>query len=309
MHQRCPLSSQHAHVAVDVSAETRASNPADTLNHRCGVREPFDDTVSLPVLWRRRFRRWCRKHASSSNRHRYLQQAQDHSSLIGGLNEGFHVQQRITDMIRGPGAPTVGGVVKVGKTVFGAASHVGIVAVLSVYFLADMPRIRATVYRFVPNSRSRAGPGRRRNHELITGEEMSYHAVAECGKRYTCSPPGLSGRYPDTPSRSRPADDAIDSHAPAQVIDGGLKLRTATPSGFSLLMTCLIVGVLARRVDCLKNNQQSPVSLGEKAVLQPDQCILGLGRAAEAAWCWTHSGGLPETTANAMKRPFRRPSR
>ena len=45
MHQRCPLSSQHAHVAVDVSAETRRSNPADTLNHRCGVREPFDDTV------------------------------------------------------------------------------------------------------------------------------------------------------------------------------------------------------------------------------------------------------------------------
>ena len=47
MHQRCPLSSQHAHVAVDVLAETRGSNPADTLNHRCGVREPFDDTVCV----------------------------------------------------------------------------------------------------------------------------------------------------------------------------------------------------------------------------------------------------------------------
>ena len=94
----------------------------------------------------------------------YLQQAQDHSSLIGRLNERFHVQQRITDMIRGPGAPTVGGVVKVGKTVFGAASHVGIVAVLTVYFLADMPRIRATVYRFVPNSR--------RPRAILIGDEV-----------------------------------------------------------------------------------------------------------------------------------------
>ncbi|MGO8935884.1 MAG: hypothetical protein ACLQLO_01580, partial [Mycobacterium sp.] len=49
MHQRCPLSSQHAHIAVDVSAERRASNPADTLNHRCGVREPFDDTVTTDI--------------------------------------------------------------------------------------------------------------------------------------------------------------------------------------------------------------------------------------------------------------------
>ena len=94
----------------------------------------------------------------------YLQQAQDHSSLIGRLNERFHVQQRITDMFRGPGAPTVGGVVKVGKTVFGAASHVGIVAVLTVYFLADMPRIRATVYRFVPNSR--------RPRAILIGDEV-----------------------------------------------------------------------------------------------------------------------------------------
>jgi len=94
----------------------------------------------------------------------YLQQARDHSSLIGRLNERFHVQQRITDMIRGPGAPTVGGVVKVGKTVFGAASHVGIVAVLTVYFLADMPRIRTTVYRFVPNSR--------RPRAILIGDEV-----------------------------------------------------------------------------------------------------------------------------------------
>ncbi|BBX61326.1 AI-2E family transporter [Mycobacterium saskatchewanense] len=94
----------------------------------------------------------------------YLQQAHDHSSLIGRLNERFHVQQRITDTIHGPGTPTVAGVVKVGKTVFGAASHVGIVAVLTIYFLADMPRIRTTVYRFVPNSR--------RPRAILIGDEV-----------------------------------------------------------------------------------------------------------------------------------------
>ena len=49
MHQRCPLSSQHAHVAVDVPAETRGSNPAHTLNHRCGVRELFEGTVPANI--------------------------------------------------------------------------------------------------------------------------------------------------------------------------------------------------------------------------------------------------------------------
>ena len=94
----------------------------------------------------------------------YLQQAQNHSTVIGRLNERFHVQQRITDMIQGSGAPSVGGLVKAGETVFGAVSHLGVVAVLTVYFLADMRRIRATMYRFVPNSR--------RPRAILIGDEV-----------------------------------------------------------------------------------------------------------------------------------------
>ena len=33
----------------------------------------------------------------------YLQQAQDHSSAIGRLNDRFHLQQRITDAVNGSG--------------------------------------------------------------------------------------------------------------------------------------------------------------------------------------------------------------
>jgi len=55
MHQRCQLSSQRAEVGVDVSAENRAGNPADTLNHPCGGSDPFDDTVAtdIPLAGRR----------------------------------------------------------------------------------------------------------------------------------------------------------------------------------------------------------------------------------------------------------------
>jgi predicted PurR-regulated permease PerM len=94
----------------------------------------------------------------------YLQHAQDHSSLIGRLNYRFHLQQRITDMMHGSGAPAFSGVVRAGTVVFGALSHLGVVAVLTVYFLADMPRIRATFYRFVPRSR--------RPRAILIGDEV-----------------------------------------------------------------------------------------------------------------------------------------
>ena len=84
--------------------------------------------------------------------------------MIGRINERFHVQQRITDMIHSSGTPAVGNVVKAGETVFGAVSRVGVVAVLTVYFLADMRRIRVTVYRFVPNSR--------RPRAILIGDEV-----------------------------------------------------------------------------------------------------------------------------------------
>jgi predicted PurR-regulated permease PerM len=100
----------------------------------------------------------------------YLQQAQDHSSVIGRLNDRFHLQQRVTDLVHGSGGAAFGGVVKVGETVFGAVSHVGIVAVLTVYFLADFPRIRTTFYRFLPHSR--------RPRAILIGDEV----VAKVGE-------------------------------------------------------------------------------------------------------------------------------
>jgi predicted PurR-regulated permease PerM len=94
----------------------------------------------------------------------YLQQAQDHSSVIGRLNERFHLQQRITDTINGSGGSAFSGLVGAGSAVFGALADLGVVAVLTVYFLVDMPRIRATLYRLVPGSR--------RPRAILLGDEM-----------------------------------------------------------------------------------------------------------------------------------------
>ena len=94
----------------------------------------------------------------------YLQQAQDHSSTIGRLNDRFHLQQRITDTVKGSGGSVVNDVVSAGSAVFGAVGDSLIVIVLTVYFLVDMPRIRTNLYRMVPHSR--------RPRAILIGDEV-----------------------------------------------------------------------------------------------------------------------------------------
>ena len=94
----------------------------------------------------------------------YIQQAQDHSSAVGRLNDRFHLQQRITETVNGSGGSLLNDVVSAGTAVFGAVADVLIVMVLTVYFLADMPRIRTTLYRLVPHSR--------RPRVILIGDEV-----------------------------------------------------------------------------------------------------------------------------------------
>ena len=94
----------------------------------------------------------------------YIQQAQDHSSAVGRLNDRFHLQQRITDALNGSGGSLLNNVVSAGTAVFGALADVLIVVVLTVYFLIDMPRIRTTLYRLVPHTR--------RPRVILIGDEV-----------------------------------------------------------------------------------------------------------------------------------------
>lgn len=94
----------------------------------------------------------------------YIQQAQDHSSAVGRLNDRFHLQQRITDSLNGSGGSLFNDVVSAGTAVFEAVADTVIVVVLTVYFLVDMPRIRTTLYRLVPHSR--------RPRAILIGDEV-----------------------------------------------------------------------------------------------------------------------------------------
>jgi predicted PurR-regulated permease PerM len=94
----------------------------------------------------------------------YLRQVQDHSSLIGRMNDEFHLQQRLESALRGESSAMVGGLVGAGKVVFGVVASTATVAVLTLYFLADLPRIRRLLYRLVPHSR--------RPRAILIGDEV-----------------------------------------------------------------------------------------------------------------------------------------
>lgn len=83
----------------------------------------------------------------------YLHTLQDHSSLLGQLNDRFHVEQRLQQLLNGQNSGVVNGVLGAGAAVLSALSNTFIVAVLTVYFLADLPRIRRLIYRLIPHSR------------------------------------------------------------------------------------------------------------------------------------------------------------
>lgn len=83
----------------------------------------------------------------------YLRQLQDHSSVVGRLNDRFHLQDRLASAAGGNGQAIVGDAVTAGTAVVGALGKIVILAVLTVYFLANLPQIRATGYRLIPHSR------------------------------------------------------------------------------------------------------------------------------------------------------------
>jgi predicted PurR-regulated permease PerM len=89
---------------------------------------------------------------------------QNHNSLLGQLNEHVHLQQRLQQTLSGDGSSVVNGLLGAGQVVFSALASTLIVVVLIVYFVVDLPRIRATLYRLVPHSR--------RPRAILLGDEI-----------------------------------------------------------------------------------------------------------------------------------------
>lgn len=94
----------------------------------------------------------------------YLEQAKDHNSLLGQLNDRFQLQQRLEQTLSGQESGLVTGLLGAGQAVFSALTSFLLLVVLTIYFLADLPRIRAAGYRLVPASR--------RPRAILLGDEI-----------------------------------------------------------------------------------------------------------------------------------------
>ena len=74
---------------------------------------------------------------------------------VAELDERFHVIQQAKDFVQSPSLATsaLGGVLGVGKVVFGAVFSAITVLTLTLYFMSSLPSMKQAAYRAVPRSR------------------------------------------------------------------------------------------------------------------------------------------------------------
>jgi predicted PurR-regulated permease PerM len=94
----------------------------------------------------------------------YLNTLRDHNSQIGKLDAQYHIEDRIRHLLQTKGGSLIGGVLGAGEVVLSTFSSIVVVAVLAIYFLADMPRIKLLAYRLAPHSR--------RARVILIGDEV-----------------------------------------------------------------------------------------------------------------------------------------
>jgi predicted PurR-regulated permease PerM len=94
----------------------------------------------------------------------YMHSLQDRNSQLGKLNTKFQIQQRLSKLVSDGGGSLVGGVLGAGELVLSTASSILAILVLSIYFLAGLPRIKVFAYQLVPHSR--------RPRTILIGDEI-----------------------------------------------------------------------------------------------------------------------------------------
>jgi predicted PurR-regulated permease PerM len=94
----------------------------------------------------------------------YLHTLQNPHSSLGRLNSKYHVERRLTQLISTRGASIAGGILGAGAVVLSAAMSIVVLAVLTIYFLAGLPRIKLFLWRLAPHSR--------RPRVILIGDEI-----------------------------------------------------------------------------------------------------------------------------------------
>ena len=77
------------------------------------------------------------------------------NSVINSLNQRFDILDQVSQQVQSGavGSQLAGGVLGLGLAVVGAVANTLIVVILTLYFLASLPRIKGSAYRLVPASR------------------------------------------------------------------------------------------------------------------------------------------------------------
>src|ERR1700722_15179667 len=94
----------------------------------------------------------------------YLHALNDPHSSLGRLNLHYHVEQRAQKLLEDRGSTIAGGVLGAGEVVLSAVSSVVAVAVMTVYFLVGLPRIKLFLYRLAARAR--------RPRVILIGDEI-----------------------------------------------------------------------------------------------------------------------------------------
>jgi predicted PurR-regulated permease PerM len=80
----------------------------------------------------------------------YLASLQDHSSRFRSLSDRYHLTSKVQDLLASLPGRIGGGVLGFTRRLFGALFSTLTVLVLTVYFMADLPRLRHSVMRLFP---------------------------------------------------------------------------------------------------------------------------------------------------------------
>lgn len=95
----------------------------------------------------------------------YVKQIHDHSTTLGRLDAKYHIEQKVTDAVGGSNGAVTSGLLGAGQAVLSITASTFTVLILTVYLLADLPRIRRLAYRLTPASR--------RTRVILIGDEIS----------------------------------------------------------------------------------------------------------------------------------------
>jgi predicted PurR-regulated permease PerM len=102
--------------------------------------------------------------ALASHLPHYLHSMNNPHSSLGRLNLRYHIVQKAQQLLTTHGGDIASGVLGAGEVVLSAVSTLLVMGVLTIYFLAGLPKIKLFLYRLAPRSR--------RPRVILIGDEI-----------------------------------------------------------------------------------------------------------------------------------------